>query len=103
MEKRPIVIRHRFSGVWIGYLLGPGSFPDLIEVEGRRIWSWSGGRLECSQLAVQGCRAEDRLGEVETVEIALDGLVELRTIKREVVEQSREFPADALGEEVDDG
>lgn len=95
LNGRPVLIRHRFSGVWIGYLKGPGTFENLIELEGRRIWSWSGGRMECSQLAAQGVRAEDKLGDWEVVEIAFgegEGLVELRTIDPERVEEARRLP-----------
>ena len=97
-EKRPVLIRHRSSGVWIGYLLGPGTFPNSITLEGRRIWHWRGGRLECSQLAVKGCRESDTLGEWETVEIGAiqEDLVELRTIKSEVVEHAKTLPAKQL-------
>jgi hypothetical protein len=95
-DLRPIVIRHHYSGVWIGYLVGPGTFENLVKIIGRRVWSWSGGRLECSQLAKHGCRESDKLGEWEVVEIAVgraDGLVELRTIDRDVVEASKKFEA----------
>ncbi len=94
-NKRPVLIRHRFSGVWIGYLVGPGTFENLVTIEGRRVWSWSGNRLECSQLAEVGVNSGDKLGNWETVEIAIglgDGLVELRTIKSEVVEKAKELP-----------
>lgn len=100
-DMRPILIRHRFSGVWIGFLKGEGSFDHMIEIVGRRVWSWTGGRLECSQLADQGVSEKDRLGEWETVEIAVgrgDGLIELRTISMETALQSREFAADQVGE-----
>lgn len=93
--RRPILIRHRFSGVWIGYLNGPGTFDHLIEIEGRRIWSWNGARLECSQIAADGVSSRDKLGDWETTEIAIgagDGLVELRTIKAERVEEAKELP-----------
>lgn len=93
---RPILLRHRSSGVWIGILKGPGSFPDSITIEGRRIWSWQGGRLECSQLAKQGCSDKDRLGEWETVEIGAvtPDTIELRTIEMSVVMAAKEFAAD---------
>ena len=55
--------------MWIGYITGAGDFPDSIKLEGRRIWSWSGGRLECSQLAKKGAARGDRLGEWGEVEI----------------------------------
>lgn len=97
-DLRPIVIRHRFSGVWVGYLMKePGTFPHMIQVVGRRVWQWNGGRLELSQVAKQGLRAEDRLGEWEVVEIACgigDGLIELRTVEREMVENAKQLPAD---------
>jgi len=92
---RPILIRHRFSGVWIGYLHGPGTFENLILVEGRRVWSWNGGRLECSQIASDGVNPKDKLGDWEEVEIAIgigDGLVELRTIDEKHVMEAKEMP-----------
>jgi len=98
-DPRPVLIRHRYSGVWIGYMVGEGSFPHLVKVEGRRIWQWRGGRLECSQLAKQGCRQEDRLGEWETVEIDMSaggGIVELRTIERDRVEHAKTLASDQV-------
>lgn len=100
-DLRPILIRHRFSGVWIGFLVGKGTFDNTIEIVGRRIWSWTGGRLECSQLADQGVTENDRLGEWETVDIAVergDGLIEFRTIDRDVANRAREFEADKAEE-----
>lgn len=93
---RPVAIRHNTSGVWLGYLRGPGSLPDTIEVEGRRVWMWKGGRVDTSQLAKQGVREGDRLGEWEIVEIGSIStqLVELRTIDAAVVEAAKEFPSD---------
>lgn len=95
IEKRPVLIRHQMSGVWIGYLVGEGTFPNSITVEGRRVWSWTGGRLELSQLAVQGCREGDKLGEWEEVEIGSieTQLIELRTIKESVVVASKKLAA----------
>lgn len=96
-KMRPVLIRHRYSGVWVGYIVGRGTFAHNIAFLGRRIWQWNGGRLELSQVAAQGLRTEDRLGEWEVVEIACgqaDGLIELRTVKREMVEQAKALPAD---------
>jgi hypothetical protein len=53
-ERRPRVLRHHMSGVWICYVLSEGSRPDTLLIEGRRLWSWSGRRLETSQLATKG-------------------------------------------------
>ena len=93
---RPMFLRHRSSGVWIGYLQGKGEFPDSIRVVGRRIWSWRDDRLECSQVAEKGCRSGDRLGEWEEVDIGsiTVDMIEFRNIKGEVVEASKEFAAD---------
>ena len=96
-EMRPVLIRHRFSGVWIGYIAGLGTYPNMIELVGRRIWQWNGGRLELSQVAKEGCKEEDRLGEWEVVEIAMaqsEGIIELRTVNREVVEHAKTLAAD---------
>jgi len=98
-DLRPVLIRHRYSGVWIGYVVGPGTLPHLIEIQGRRIWQWRGGRLECSQLAAKGCTQEDRLGEWETVEIDMSaggGIVELRTIERDRVEHAKTLESDKV-------
>lgn len=98
VQRRPVLIRHRFSGVWLGYILGPGSFPNLVRLEGRRIWHWRGGRLETSQVAKQGVKEEDRLGEWEEVEIAMgqgEGIVELRTVSEKIVEDAKLLAADS--------
>jgi len=93
-NRRAISIRHKYAGVFLGYLNGPGTFEGTIEIEGRRVWSWSGGRLEMSQVSKQGLRKEDSLGEWETLEINVsEGLIELRTIKRDILEQAKNFPA----------
>lgn len=94
-EKKAVIIRHRFSGVWIAYLIGPGMFENTINIEGRRIWSWSGGRLECSQLAHQGVTAADKLGDWINTDIAIapgDGLVEIAIIDGNLVEKARSLP-----------
>jgi len=92
---RPVCIRHRYSGVWVGYIQGPGTYEGLITLVGRRVWGWRGGRLELSQLAKKGLRAEDRLGEWEVVEINMaDGAIELRTVERSMVEDAKRLAAD---------
>lgn len=93
-EFRPVLIRHHYSGVWIGYLLGEGTLKNTITIEGRRVWSWSGDRLETSAIAVSGLSGNDKLGYWERVEIAVgdgDGLIELRTVSKEVVEKAKSF------------
>jgi len=77
---KPIAIRHHYSGVWIGRYLGEGLLPHMIKIEGRRVWSWSGGRLEFSELCQQGVREGDRLGVWTTQHIPVgpgDGCVEI--------------------------
>ena len=88
---RPVLIRHNTSGVWVGYVIGPATVPNAFELVGRRIWSWNGDALECSELAKRGAREEDKLGVWEVVEIgSVDSqLVEIRTIDAKVVEASR--------------
>ncbi len=92
-KKLPRVWRHRHSGVWIGYLRGRSTeLPDHLVLEGRRVWSWSGGRLECSQLAADGCTAADSLGDWTTVSISVYGSVELLPTTEEHVESARQLP-----------
>lgn len=90
---KPVLIRHHYSGVWVGYLTGKGKIhKDSVMLEGRRVWSWSGGRLECSQLASQGPRDGDRLGDWCEVEIPVapgDGLVEVLFPAAETIERWR--------------
>lgn len=59
----PRLIRHHKSGVWFCYVHGLGALPYTIHIEGRRIWSWEGDRLETSQLLAQGIKENDRVGE----------------------------------------
>lgn len=77
---RYVGIRHHYSGVWVGQLLGYGIMPHMIRIHGRRLWSWRGERLECSQVFGRGPLEEDKLGDPITVDIPVgvgDGLVEL--------------------------
>ena len=77
---RPIGIRHNMSGVWLGILIGRGIMDHMIEIEGRRVWSWGGGRLEFSELCRDGCMPGDRLGVWTRQQIPIgvgDGLIEL--------------------------
>ena len=93
---RPVVIRHHYSGVWIGELMGEGITPTIVVLRGRRIYGWSGGRLETSQLAKQGVNANDRLCEVETVQIPIgpgDGLVEIHGTSKELVDAAMRLPS----------
>lgn len=88
---KPVLVRHVTSGVMIGYFKGPGIFPDSVVVEGRKIWSWQGGRLELSQLASKGCQESDKLGEWEEVTIGslTTNLAEWRIISPEIVEHAK--------------
>jgi len=89
---KPIALRHHYSGVWLGYLRGVSPFgPHMLQIEGRRVWSWSGGRLEFSELCEKGVAGEDRLGTWTVQHIPIfpgDGLVELTTqITDEVIQE----------------
>lgn len=93
----PRVWRHRYSGVWIGHIAGrSGLLPDHLVFVGRRIWQWSGGRLECSQLAEQGCRQGDRLGEWVRVEISTDGSIEILPTSEQNVVNAKALPSDTV-------
>lgn len=85
----PRLWRHHYSGVWIGYLVGKSELPGHLKFEGRRIWSWSGNRLECSELAKKGVAKGDRLGLWTTADIAVEGSVEMLPITPEVAEAAR--------------
>jgi len=77
---RPIGIRHHLSGVWVARLVGPGIKPHMIRIRGRRLWSWKGERLECSQVFNSGPMPGDKLGDETTADIPVgegDQLVEL--------------------------
>lgn len=88
----PRVIRHDKSGVWICYLLGEGDVPGMLRIEGRRVWSWSGGRLETSQLATQGARLGDKLGDWVTNDLPIGDLVDVTHTTEEIVEHCRSLP-----------
>lgn len=90
----PRLWRHHYAGVFVGYLIGRSDIPNHMKFEGRRVYSWSGGRLECSQLAKQGCREGDRLGEWTEFDISIEGSVEIIPMEPAVVEKSRALPAD---------
>lgn len=95
IDQRPVIIRHRYSGVWICRILGPGTWGHTIRIEGRRVWSWSGERLECSQLAAKGVREQDTLGDWCEPEIAIgegDGLVEIIGTTDELVNFAKSLP-----------
>jgi hypothetical protein len=91
----PVILRHNRSGVWIGYLLGEEKGP-LASVgfafEGRRIWQWQGGRLECSQLASEGVKQGDRLGDWCQVTIAFAEFIEAIETTEAHVEAARKLP-----------
>lgn len=65
---------------------------NLILYEGRRVWKWKGGRLECSELAQKGVSEKDILGPWTTLEITVgpgDGLAEIQHMTKEKVEHAR--------------
>jgi len=95
---KPVLVRHVTSGVMIGYLRGPGIFPDSVVIEGRKVWSWQGGRLELSQLAEKGCRESDKLGEWEEVTIGslTTNLSEWRIISPEIVEHAKSLKSHSV-------
>ena len=88
-SRLPRLWRHHYSGVWIGYLCGQSEIPGHMAFEGRRIWNWRGGRLECSELARDGVREADRLGVWTRADIALEGSVEILPVDPAVVERAR--------------
>jgi hypothetical protein len=92
---KPIAIRHHYSGVWMGIFLGEGLLPHIILIEGRRVWSWSGDRLEFSELCAKGVRKEDRLGMWTKQHIPVgpgDGLVELTfDISQKTIDKARKL------------
>jgi hypothetical protein len=93
--KTPVILRHNRSGVWIGYLLGPAEGPlghVGFAFEGRRIWNWQGGRLECSQLATQGVSESDRLGDWVAATIAFAEFIEAIECEGLLVERARKLP-----------
>lgn len=95
-ERRPVLIRHDLSGVWIGWIKGVGILPHILVLEGRRIYSWHGERLETSQIAKKGVSNKDRLCEWETVQIpcgAGDGLVEIHGTSDKLVEEAKALPS----------
>jgi len=94
-QKRPRVLRHHMSGVWICYVLGEGSRPDTLRIQGRRIWSWKGKRLETSQLATKGAASGDKIGdwvELELGQIA-EHLIDAIVTTPEIVEACRGLPS----------
>ncbi len=77
---KPIGIRHHLSGVWLGLFRGQSFMKNAITIEGRRIWSWSGGQLEFSQLCSKGVTENEVLGDLTVQDIPVgpgDRLVEL--------------------------
>lgn len=100
-ERRPVVIRHQMAGVWIGWAMGPGWTEHLLLIHGRRIYGWSGGRLETVALARRGCTPQDRLcAVVEDSQLAIgpgDGLVEIHGTTDAIVEAALALPTAELG------
>lgn len=76
------IIRHHLSGVWIARIDGPSPLlgERALRIEGRRIRSWSGGRLDCSSLAEQGCRPADTLTERRILDLSVESLIEVHPI-----------------------
>ena len=95
--KRYIIHRHHKSGVWVGEVLGRGVLDPAgaLLLRARKIWSWSGGRLETSQIATRGLdpAATHKLGDVVEVEIPFRDLVDTAFTTREVVEQIHALPS----------
>lgn len=91
----PRLWRHNMSGVLIGYLNGPSEIPGHLRFYGRRVHSWaSEHRLDCSQLAIKGCKKGDSLGETLMMHIAIEGSVELLPMNKDVLAASMALPAD---------
>jgi len=94
LKGKAISIRHRHAGVFFGYICDEGMFDGLIKIEGRRVWSWNGGRLEMSQVSKKGLTERDLLGEWEFVEINMkEGLIEIREIEPKILESAKKLPA----------
>jgi hypothetical protein len=51
--KRNVVIRANMSGVWFGTLVHIDAHTVDLE-NAKRVWSWEGGALSCSEIAIDG-------------------------------------------------
>lgn len=90
---RPCVIRHYYSGVWIGWAIGPGEYDGTLLFAGRRVHGWRGGRLETTQLARLGCREGDSLGDpVVSMLNMREGLVEVHGTSHDTAQKALELP-----------
>lgn len=88
-KKTPIVWRHHMSGVWIGFLY-ESDIPGHLCLDGCRVWSWSGGRVDCSSLARQGARQGDKVtGWVQGMHVSLEASVEIQSTTEAIVEASK--------------
>jgi hypothetical protein len=95
MKNLPRLIRHHKSGVWICLVHGPGTLPNTLHIEGRRVWSWAGDRLETSQLATMGPQEGDKLGDWVHNDLPWmkDGnLCDAIHVSMDIIEATRKFP-----------
>lgn len=89
----PALIRHHMSGVWIAMVLGrsPLLGDKGILIDGRRIRSWTGGRLDCSDLAQQGVRPGDQLTVRRKFDLALETIIEVHPIEKRLWDYAMEL------------
>ena len=93
--KLPRVLRCHQSGVWFGYVIGEGDVLPVpsLKIEGRRVWSWEGDRLETSQLATKGLREKDQLGDWIENELPVSDVVDCLKTTEELVEAAKALPS----------
>lgn len=83
---RPVLWRHHMAGVLLG-MVSPSDVPGHVSFDGVRIRSWSGGRLDCAPLAIQGPRDGDTITDRVRRDVALEGSVEIYDTSMENVER----------------
>ena len=87
---RYCIVRTYSAGVHVGVLTSAGE-GEAILTDTRRIWSWSGGALSCSEIASSGISGGKMSCAVETN--ALTGVIEVIPATKEAEKCLRSFSA----------
>jgi len=96
-EPHPVIFNMYGTGIVIGYILGRGTLPNMLRVEGRRIFgrkgSEDGANVDFEQIADNGVDESCLLGIWEVMEINFSQVFKLLELERSIVDHAKSFEA----------
>jgi len=90
-RSRPVLVRHHLAGIYAGYLVGPGLWPDSDLYIARHIWRWSGA-LGTTALAAAGPGPGSSVGPWVEINLPREGMISACTPSAEALAAIHAWP-----------